>query len=82
MNTPKAILSLADARTVEAEGLHATGHYDLAFYVSGYVVELYLKAKICQLLDIPDYFDFGNQKNLKMRIILLNHTKFITLPSY
>jgi hypothetical protein len=61
LNTPQTIQLLADARINEAESLYAHGHYDLAFYVSGYAIELYLKARICQVLNIPDFFDFGNR---------------------
>lgn len=32
------------------------GYYGGAFYLSGYSVELYLKAKICLLFDVPDLF--------------------------
>lgn len=65
MNSPKTILLLADARINEAESLYGNGHYDLAFYVAGYAVELYLKARICLLLNIPDFFDFGNRKKFE-----------------
>ena len=61
MNTPSTIRLLADTRINEAESLFASEHYDLAFYIAGYAVELYLKARICQLLNIPDFFDFGNR---------------------
>ena len=65
MNTPKTIQSLADSRITEAESLYAIGHYDLAFYIAGYAVELYLKARICKLLNIPDFFDFENRKKFE-----------------
>lgn len=62
LTTPKTIQTLADARITEAESLYGSQHYDLAFYVAGYAVELYLKARICIVLNIPDFFDFGNRK--------------------
>ena len=62
VNTPKAIQSLGDARIAEADSLFSTGHYDLAFYVAGYAVELYLKARISLHLNIPDFFDFENRR--------------------
>lgn len=46
-------------RIAEADCLHANGHYDLAYYCSGYAIELLLKARICKILDIPNFFDFG-----------------------
>ena len=40
-------------------------HYSGAFYLAGYSVELYLKAKICQLFCIPNLFDeIGLGKNI------------------
>jgi HEPN domain-containing protein len=65
MDTPNAILSLAEARIIESELLYEGGHYDIAYYLAGYAVELYLKARICQLLNIPDFFDFDNRKKFE-----------------
>ena len=64
MKTPISIQHLADTRIAEAECLYANGHYDLAFYVAGYAVELYLKARICLVLNMPNFFDFGNREKL------------------
>ena len=65
MNNPKSIQSSADARIIEAESLCANGHNGLAFYVAGYAVELYLKARICRVLNIPDFFDYENRKKFE-----------------
>lgn len=65
MTTSKSIQSIADDRIREAECLYDNGHFDLAFYVAGYAVELYLKARICVVLNIPDFFDFGNRKKFE-----------------
>ena len=62
MNTPKSIQILAEARIIEAENLCSIGHYDLAYYVAGYAIELFLKAKIATLLNIPNFYDFGNRE--------------------
>ncbi len=37
----------------------------MAYYIAGYAVELYLKTRICQLLAIPDFFDFDNRKKFE-----------------
>ena len=65
LNTPKTIQMLAESRIVEAECLFQNGHYDLAFYVAGYAVELYLKARISLVLNMPDFFDFENRKKFE-----------------
>lgn len=57
MKTVEQIKELARTRLEEAEILCNNGKYDGAFYLAGYSVELMLKAKICQHLDIDDLFD-------------------------
>jgi hypothetical protein len=57
MDSPKAIRQLADQRLKSAQVLLMEGLYDDAFYLVGYVVELELKAKICETLNIPNLFD-------------------------
>lgn len=46
---------LAELRLIEAEALYAAGMYDGCAYLSGYAVELALKAVICNRLKIPSY---------------------------
>ena len=65
MNTAGSIQLLADAKLNEAEFLFAHKFYDLAFYVAGYAVELYIKARICTVLNMPDFFDFENRKKFE-----------------
>lgn len=60
MQTIAEIKTLANTRVDEAEVLYTSGFYDGAIYMAGYAVELALKAKICQLLDIPDLFNGFN----------------------
>ncbi|MCU0431944.1 MAG: HEPN domain-containing protein [Bacteroidia bacterium] len=57
MNTPSEIRLLARQRLSEANVLCKNGHYDGAFYLAGYSVELALKAKICELFGVPNLFD-------------------------
>ena len=57
MTNPTEIRNLAKQRLSEAEILCRNGKYDGAFYLAGYSVELTLKAKICERLDIPNLFD-------------------------
>ena len=59
------IQSLADARIREAECLFENNHFDFAFYAASYAVEFSLKAKICKVLNIPNFYDFGNRKKFE-----------------
>lgn len=52
-----AIRTLADLRLQEAEALLQAGLYEGALYLAGYAVELLLKARICDNLDIQNLFD-------------------------
>ena len=62
MATRQELKDLADLRLREAEALFAAGLYDGAAYLAGYVVALALKARICTVLDSPDYPDTGKLK--------------------
>lgn len=59
MATRQELKDLADLRLREAEALFAAGLFDGAAYLAGYVVEVALKARICRVLDSPDYPDTG-----------------------
>lgn len=48
MKNLKDIQELADWRLEEADYLCKGGYFDGAFYLAGYAVELYLKAKIAE----------------------------------
>ncbi len=63
MNTPLEIRQLAKERLEEATILAANQKFDGAFYLAGYSVELMLKAKICDLWDIPNLFAEGNNNS-------------------
>lgn len=60
MTNPQEIRALAKQRLEEAQILYKNGMCDGAFYLSGYSVELMLKAKICERLGIPNLFDETN----------------------
>jgi hypothetical protein len=50
MITVSQLRGLSLARQEDASGLHQAGRYDAAIYLSGYAVELALKARICETL--------------------------------
>ena len=64
MATSQQLKDLALLRLVEAEALFAAGLYDGAQYLSGYVVELALKARICRILDVDQYPEKGELKRV------------------
>ena len=64
MATYQELKDLAELRLREAEALFAAGLFDGAKYLSGYVVELALKARICRLLDMDEYPDKGELKRV------------------
>ena len=57
MTSPEEIIKIADTRLEEAKLLLENKHYSGAFYLAGYSVELYLKAKICKVFAIPNLFE-------------------------
>jgi hypothetical protein len=57
MNTSEEIKKLAELRLEEAQILLDNGKTNGAFYLLGYTIELYLKYKICKLLNIDNLFD-------------------------
>ena len=46
---------LSAARQEDASELHQAGRYDAAIYLSGYAVELALKARICETLGWSEF---------------------------
>ena len=56
MDAPKDIRDLAELRLAEADFLFTGKFYEGAFYLAGYAVELCLKAKICECLNLPDLY--------------------------
>ena len=64
MATSQELKDLALLRLLEAETLFEAGLYDGAEYLSGYVVELALKARICRVLDLDEYPEKGELKRV------------------
>lgn len=56
MDNVTEIVKLAETRLKEAKVLFDNQLYDGCIYLAGYSVELMLKAKIAQLLDLDDLF--------------------------
>lgn len=64
MPTYQELKELAETRLLEAKALYDKGLYDGACYLAGYVIELALKARICKILDMRDYPEFGEISKL------------------
>ncbi|MFT4660563.1 MAG: HEPN domain-containing protein [Flavobacteriales bacterium] len=58
MPTRQELKKLSNLRLKEVKTLYGKGLYDGASYLSGYIIELALKARICKILD-SDYIDSG-----------------------
>jgi HEPN domain-containing protein len=67
MQTQSDIEGLAYAKLGDAELLLANERFDSAYYLAGYAVELLLKARVCKTLGIPDFFDFDNSSQKKVK---------------
>jgi hypothetical protein len=59
MNATVNIYQIADTKLADAQLLFNNACYENALYLGGYCIELYLKAKICLLLDEPNFFSEG-----------------------
>jgi len=62
MRSKEDIIGLAEEKLDDAECLFSNKRFNSAYYIAGYVIELLLKAKICQTLGVGDIFDFGNSR--------------------
>ncbi len=60
--TKDDLLRLADLRIRESEMLVKNGFPDSSFYLAGYSIELLLKARICSLLELDDFFAFDKAR--------------------
>lgn len=60
------IIALSIRKIKTAEFLLANEFYDDAYYLGGYAVELFLKAKICKNLDISDFFNYNKSKTRRL----------------
>lgn len=66
MNSVTEILQLADNKFKCAEILAEAGMYDDAYYMCGYAIELYLKASVCKLLDLDDFFNTEKMQSRRL----------------
>jgi hypothetical protein len=82
MNSPEEIFEIADTRLMEAKVLLEKGLFSGAFYLAGYSVELYLKAKICQNFGVPNLFDkrveIGNINEVRKALLTHNLSVLLT----
>ena len=80
MTNPTDIRQLADLRIEEAENLNKVGYPDGAFYLAGYAVELYLKAKICENLNLPTFYSqYAPRTDLSKTFLIHNLDRLILL---
>jgi HEPN domain-containing protein len=80
MTHPKEIEDLADLRLREAIGLVNIGFPDAAFYLAGYAAELSLKAKICEHLKLPNFYDqYAPKSELSKAFLTHNLERLILL---
>lgn len=59
MPTGEQLKELAKTRLKEVELLHHHGFYDGAYYLSGYIIEFSLKARVCKVLNREQYPERG-----------------------
>jgi HEPN domain-containing protein len=81
MKNPIDIQNLADLRIREAVKLQKSKFYNGAFYLAGYAVELYLKAKICDTMDVPDFYDTHVPKSDLSKTFLIHNLDRLMLLS-
>ncbi len=80
MTHPTQICLIADRRIEEAENLCANAYPDGAFYLGGYAVELYLKAKICEHFDLPDFYhEYAPKSDLSKTFLVHNLERLMLL---
>lgn len=53
--------NIANARLEDAKALFAVGRFDGATYLCGYAVEVALKARICRVLNWPEFPSTGGE---------------------
>lgn len=81
MTTPIDICLIADRHVEEAESLCRNLYPDGAFYLAGYAVELYLKAKICEHFDLPDFYEKYAPKSDLSKTFLIHNLERLMLFS-
>ena len=73
MKDPIEIRDLADTRLKEADLLCANGYCDGAFYLGGYAIELYLKARICEIIDVKNLYVSSHIKDTDLSRTFYTH---------
>lgn len=81
MTNPIELQNLADLRINEAAKLQESNFPDGAFYLAGYAVELYLKAKICETIDVPNFYDIHVPKSDLSKTFLIHNLDRLVLLS-
>jgi HEPN domain-containing protein len=61
MISTKELRAIARARLRDAQALLAAKRFDAAWYLSGYAIELALKARICRTLKWPGFPDSARE---------------------
>lgn len=82
MTTVQEILDLADKRLLESQCLLANNHSEGAYYLAGYVVELTLKAHICKLLDMDDFYASNHIRKVSNAYHTHNFEQLLTLSGW
>lgn len=72
MKNPEEIKQLAQTRLEEAEILCQNGKFDGAYYLAGYSIELTLKARLCEKLEIDNLFDYSDKQDEDVNVIRKN----------
>lgn len=62
MKTESEIIALSEIKLKAAELLLKNGFFEDAYYLGGYAFELILKARICKILCIPNFFETDKSK--------------------
>jgi len=68
INSPSALLRIAEDRIEESEALHRAGLHEGSVYIAGYGLELMLEAKVSQRLDLPNLFEENFAQSLGRQV--------------
>ena len=82
MNTAQDILILANKRLNEAQFLLSNDCPEGAYYLAGYVADLTLKAHICRLLGMDDFYASTHVKRVSGAYHTHNFEQLLTLSGW
>jgi hypothetical protein len=71
MKSQSGIEKLARQKLAAAKCLLENEHYDDAYYLAGYSIELYLKAVICKTLGVDSFYSFSIRRSKRSPLKLL-----------